>query len=117
MPLTSFQDLSRVTYLTTDQEQKHLDFVTARYKNMKWELRAEKLYRVSDRDRANLPGIAHRIYGDVGYWWIIALYNGIIDPINEIVPPLTLLLPSQASINTFLSRTNRSNSEKNLVTF
>lgn len=117
MPLTSFQDLSRAEYLTYSRERKTIDFVGARYKNIKWELRPEKSYRVSESDRANLPGIAHRMYGDVGYWWIIALYNGIVDPIGEIAPPLTLMLPSQASINTFLSRVNRTNSRQNLVTF
>ena len=118
MPLTSFQDLSRSEFLkASPSNPQSLDYVAARYKNLKWELRPEKTYRVSEQDRSNLPGIAFRMYGDVDYWWVIALFNGIIDPISDIAPPLVLLLPSQASINTFLSRSSRVNSDQNMVTF
>jgi len=32
-------------------------------------------------------------YGDEGLWWVIAQYNGIIDPIEEIVEGKVLLIP------------------------
>jgi hypothetical protein len=54
----------------------------------------------------------------VGYWWILGMYNGIIDPVADIRPPLTLGIPSLSSINTFLSegRMNLESKTNNTVT-
>ena len=42
-------------------------------------------------------GIPHFLgyvfYGDTGLWWIIMMYNGIIDPIEEIVEGKMLIIP------------------------
>jgi hypothetical protein len=103
MALINFIDLNRATYITPTKKKDRFDFVSARYKNMRWLLRHTETYEVTASDTANLPGIAFRVYGDVGYWWILGMYNGIIDPVADIRPPLTLGIPSLSSINTFLS--------------
>jgi len=38
--------------------------------------------------------LGYVFYGDTGLWWVICLYNGIIDPINEIVEGKLLLIPT-----------------------
>jgi hypothetical protein len=33
-------------------------------------------------------------YGDIGLWWLICQYNGIIDPMEEIIEGKALLIPT-----------------------
>ena len=34
--------------------------------------------------------IAFKIYGDVQYWWVIALFNNVINPFEELTPGTSL---------------------------
>jgi hypothetical protein len=38
--------------------------------------------------------LGYVFYGDTGLWWLICQYNGIIDPMAEIVEGKALLLPT-----------------------
>jgi len=38
--------------------------------------------------------LGYVFYGDPGLWWIIALYNGIIDPTEELIEGKALLIPT-----------------------
>lgn len=48
----------------------------------------EKKYQ----DRPELLGYV--FYGDIGMWWIIAQYNSILDPREELVEGKLLLIPT-----------------------
>lgn len=41
-------------------------------------------------------------YGDTGLWWVICQYNGIIDPIDEIVEGRLLLIPTKNRVTALL---------------
>lgn len=43
--------------------------------------------------------LAHRLYGDVRLWWVIAEFNDVEDPFNDLVPGTTLRLPSRARLH------------------
>jgi hypothetical protein len=103
------QDYRRVNYIPMSTDRKSLDFIKANYNNIKFALSTSKVFVVTDPFEANLPGIAYELYQDVGLWWILAMYNGIIDPINDIVTGLQLNVPSLTDINAFLD-TNPNNS-------
>ena len=38
--------------------------------------------------------LGYVFYGDTGLWWIICQFNGIIDPIQEIVEGKLLMIPT-----------------------
>lgn len=38
--------------------------------------------------------LGYVFYGDVGLWWIICQFNGIIDPMQEIVEGKLLMIPT-----------------------
>lgn len=40
-----------------------------------------------------IQSIANRYYGDSGSWYLIAEYNDIMDPFEEVVEGLKLLIP------------------------
>jgi hypothetical protein len=103
--MTTLVDLKRISYLTPSgsTNKPSLNYLSAKYKNIKFLLQAERSYLVTSSDAANLPGIAHKVYGDKDYWWIIGLYNGIIFPESDLVPGMVLQLPSLTDINTLLA--------------
>jgi hypothetical protein len=95
-------DLRRVTYMKVST-QKTLNYMSAKYKNIKFLLEPQDSYQITSSDASNLPGLAHKFYGDKGYWWIIGLYNGILDPVTDLVPGTVIQLPSLTDINNLLS--------------
>jgi hypothetical protein len=98
-------DLHRSAYLTVGGTTKnpYRDYLSPKYLNIKYLLPASKSYIVDASDQANAPGIAFKFYGSVDYWWVVCMYNGILDPITEFKPGLVLQLPSLSSVNAFLS--------------
>lgn len=63
-------------------------------------------YQVKSEDVGNLDKIAAMYYGQGSetLWWIIALYNGIIDPSAEMKVGQVLRIPSQVAVASFVSR-------------
>lgn len=101
----SVLDLNRTTYLEIGgpTNKPYLDYLSAKYLNMRFQIAASKNYVVGQSDVANAPGIAFNFYGSVDYWWVVCMYNGILDPISEFAPGLVLQLPTLADVNAFLS--------------
>jgi hypothetical protein len=98
-------DLNRKSYMNVGGTSKkpNLNYLSAKYKNIRFLLNAEFSYTVDISDVANSPGIAFNVYGDRDYWWVVCLYNGVTDPINGFVPGMVLQLPTLADINALLS--------------
>ena len=46
--------------------------------------------------------IAEHMYGDSRYWWFIAMYNDIIDPIGDTYEGLELILPTAARFKSLI---------------
>lgn len=101
--MTSFVNLARASYIKPSVSPDRLNFLSAKYKNIKFHLQPTNLYVVKISDQSNAPGIAFSVYGDRDYWWVICMYNGILDPISEFKPGTTLKLPSLTDINAYLT--------------
>lgn len=101
--MAAFIDLNRASYLKPSESPDRLNYLSARYKNITFRIPPKQQFTVTHVDRANAPGLAHLIYGDKSYWWVLCLYNGILDPIEEISPGRVLNLPSLTDINNFLT--------------
>jgi hypothetical protein len=57
------------------------------------------VYFVEKKYENNPHLLGHVFYGDTGLWWIICLYNSILDPISEIVEGKLLLIPTIERLN------------------
>jgi len=101
--MAAFIDLNRATYLKPSISVDRLNYLSAKYKNIKYRVVPRQQYTVTIGDRANAPGLAHDFYGDKGYWWILCMFNGILNPISQIEPGTVLNLPSLTDINNFLT--------------
>ena len=58
-------------------------------------------FRVNNKFEWNLPRIAHEFYGNVHLWWIIAISNPILNPIEDVVIGTVLLIPNLTDIEDF----------------
>ena len=63
-------------------------------------------YMVEVQDIGQLDRIAVLYYGEgsESLWWVIALYNGIINPLAEMKVGQVLRIPSQVAVASFVGR-------------
>ncbi len=102
--MTTLINLNRASYLDTSPNGKSIDYLSAKYSNIRFILSARTTYTVTSADAANLPGLSFKFYGDKNYWWVLGLYNGILDPIGGLTPGTSIQIPSITDINAYLSR-------------
>jgi hypothetical protein len=57
------------------------------------------IYVLEEKYAGRPDSLAHAFYGDVGLWWVICQYNGILDPDVELVTGRQLLMPSQSKLD------------------
>jgi len=69
---------------------------------LEWWERAELLrdptdhvYTVENIYQGRLDMIASVFYNEPRWWWVIAQYNNIIDPVSEITPGRVLAIPTR----------------------
>lgn len=102
--MSALLNLNRSNYLSLGADRKSLDYLSAKYLNIRFSIPPERTFVVTNSSIANTFGLAYQLYGDKNYWWILALYNGIINPVTDLKPGDVLQLPSLTSINAFLTR-------------
>ena len=98
------QDYTWSLYSPIDNTGRQRSIFKSAYKNAKFILQPGKRITVTQRDMANLPGIAHREYGSVDLWRIILSYNGIKNPIQDVIPGTTLIIPTKSSVISLMSQ-------------
>lgn len=60
------------------------------------------LYTVTDADIGRIDLLAWRFYRDVTWWWIIARYNGLCNPLTDLVSGAVLKIPRKQFVLEFL---------------
>ena len=81
-----------------------LDLLNSSYVNLRYGATAENVITIDARYEANLPGLAFDYYGDQEMWRAIMAFNGLTDPINDVITGVLIGLPSQASIDSFFAK-------------
>ena len=81
---------------------------------MKFNVPFDKTVIVGKDDEANLPGLAYRHLGDTALWWVLLEYNGLVDPIKDVVVGLTLKIPQRKSLIAYLE-SSRSQTETTIT--
>lgn len=69
------------------------------------------LYTVEKKYEGRPDLLGYVFYGDPGLWWIIAQFNGILDPIGELVEGKVLVIPLLERVKREL-RTNVQKAQK-----
>lgn len=85
-----------------------LDVIQSSYKNIRWAVVPDAIITIDAKYEANLPGLAHDYYGDQTVWRAILAFNGLNDPISDIIVGSVIGLPSRSSLDTYMAGSNKS---------
>lgn len=85
-----------------------LDVLNSSYTNMRFGVIPAQIVTIDAKYQANLPGLAYDFYGDQKYWRAILSFNGLVDPINDIMVGVKIGLPDPSSLHAFMARQNES---------
>jgi hypothetical protein len=100
-------DLTNFCSLTEDGLD--LDLFSAKFNSLSLVATSARVITINSTTEANLPYIADKYLGSSRLWWTLLMYNGLLDPIEDIVIGLKLAIPSRSSLITILESGNRSN--------
>jgi hypothetical protein len=81
-----------------------LDWLSAKYQTLRDEVLQFDYFTITDSEVGQPDLIAYIHYQDETLWWIICLYNQIIDPQTELVTGKRLKIPNLQSTELFLAR-------------
>lgn len=63
-------------------------------------------YTVTQAEAHRPDLVAIKCYGKVEWWWIIAQYNGIINPLRELMVGVTLIIPNYNEVDKMFKQGN-----------
>lgn len=79
----------------TDQDDRR--FIGGRHQILKTSWPDNRAHTVQEGD--TLWALAFRYLGDAELWWIIADFNGIVNPLKALQPGRVLIIPSQRTVH------------------
>jgi hypothetical protein len=88
-----------------------LDIFKSSYVNMRFGVLPATVITIDSRYQANLPGLAYDFYGDQRYWRAILSFNGLVDPISDVIVGTRIGLPDESSLRAFMAKKNISLAE------
>lgn len=88
----------------------HLNFWDGDFTNMHLYVPEVQRVVIDAAWAANAPGLAAEYLGSRYYSWVILMYNGLSDPINDLVPGTLIRIPDPKALGIFLS--NRRDSRR-----
>ena len=80
-----------------------LDIFRSGYTNLRFRVEVDSVITITSRHEANLPGLAYDYYGDTEMWRAIVAFNGIENPIDDVIVGVQLLMPDRNSMDAVLS--------------
>jgi len=69
-------------------------------------------YLVTEANQSLPEVISYDVYGTSDLWWVLCLYNGIIDPMRELLPGVELKVPNLEQIDSFLQISGNTSSPR-----
>ena len=83
-----------------------LDHLKSSYTNIRFGVLPAQVILIDSKYQANLPGLCHDFYGDQKYWRAVLAFNGLTDPINDVVVGVKIGLPDPVSLQAYMARRN-----------
>lgn len=105
----NYSEVTPTTQLLT--KEYDLDIFKSSYVNMRFGVLPAKVITIDSRYQANLPGLAYDFYGDQRYWRAILAFNGLVDPISDVLVGTRIGLPDESSLRAFMAKKNISLAE------
>lgn len=80
------------------------DHLNAGYHSIRDDITDFIWFTITDVEQGMADFLAYKFYEDETLWWVICLFNGIIDPLADLYTGRRIRIPSQSSIELYLSR-------------
>lgn len=64
---------------------------------------SDTFFTVTRLYEGKLNAISYASFGDSRYWWVIAMLNNIVDPLNEVIIDTVLRIPSKERLDLYLA--------------
>lgn len=92
-----------IKYITTDAGRvKALDLYSARYSEALRGISNFTSFQVTDDVEHRLDIISNKAYGTPDLWWVIGVYNGVLNPMWELLTGSYLRIPARADVEFIL---------------
>ena len=109
------EQYERTTYIPTQvlrqgsssEGKLYIDFLSAEYQEELLSTQVFTEYQISMATECRLDIISNILYGTPSLWWVIGMYNGIVNPIWELTVGKKLKIPDRNSVDTLLQSVNQ----------
>lgn len=81
-----------------------LDTLSAAYEGLNDQNITYDTFQLTDSEVSQPDAVAYKFYGDSQLWWIICLFNGIVDPYTELQAGVKLKVPRLDEVLLYLTR-------------
>ncbi len=92
-----------VTVNTRNGAYQMADWLNTSYLSRVPQLVLQEQYVLQAQDVPYPELLSYRKYGTTDFWWVLLMYNGIVDIINEMQPGSLWGIPTYSSIQNMLS--------------
>lgn len=92
--------------IQTVSNVKQLDFLSGDVTDFKFK-RSVKYHQVNELEVGRFDLIAQLYYGNVDWWWILAVANDVLNPLDELVEGVSIVIPDVSDIWDFFQERRR----------
>lgn len=86
-------------FISVSSDGGALNIFSAKFRDIRFKVASQATVVVDARYEANLKTLSYDQYeGDSGLWWAILMYNGLQDPINDVIPGTVLRIPKRSEV-------------------
>ncbi len=104
-----------VSISTRNGNYQMLDWLKSSYITNLPNLQVQEQYILQAADVPFPELLSYKKYGTTDYWWILLMFNGVIDPIKEMSAGKLWSIPTFSSIQTMLSTSSVGTAAQNQV--
>lgn len=97
-----------------NRQEVSLDVLSASYNNIHEDVTAFQYFVVTESEAGLPDAIAKRFYDTEELWWMICVYNAIIDPYTELVAGMRIKIPDLQQVTLALYNQNKERESSNL---
>lgn len=94
----------------------YLEMVDGNFVRFLSELKYDKSFMVTEAVAGRLEFISYQLYKTINLWWVIGLYNGIVNPFKEVVAGKIIKIPTKDSIDSYFKKIESNKQSTSRVT-
>lgn len=82
--------------------EMNLDWMAARYLNLQENISRSTVFMIGADTEFRPERISFKFYNTVGWWWVICMFNGVVNPLEDLYAGREILIPDINDVHKFL---------------